>query len=142
MPSHAALPKNVRLLGQRTSERVLVHLLAGASRVVMLSLDEGVMRRPGVITYVTAMRLGKCVVVNGPPRRTGVTSPDGKTGTGRAGPATRWRLGTRFAAYWKTVDCGRRLGANARAFAAAEFSAGRYAADLTAAFTPAERLAG
>lgn len=127
VPTHA-LPNNVRLLG-RLPQDEFWSALAGA-RVVVLSLDAGVMRRPGVITYATAMRLGKCVVVNDPRGATSYIA-DGKTGLvvpSRDPAALR-------EAVRRVLEDGElrtRLGANARAFAAEHFSAGRYAADLTA----------
>jgi glycosyltransferase involved in cell wall biosynthesis len=120
------LPANVRLLG-RLSKDDFWTALAGA-RVVVLSLDPDVMRRPGVITYVTAMRLGKCVVVNDP-RGARSYVADGKTGLmvpARDPAALR-------AALRRVLDDGglrRRLGASARDFAAEHFAPGRYAADL------------
>jgi glycosyltransferase involved in cell wall biosynthesis len=127
VPSRA-LPANVRLMG-RLSKDDFWTALAGA-RVVVLSVDPDVMRRPGVITYVTAMRLGKCVVVNDP-RGAGSYVADGKTGLvvpARDPAALR-------AALLRVLEDGglrARLGANARAYAAEHFSAERYAADLTA----------
>jgi glycosyltransferase involved in cell wall biosynthesis len=127
VPAHGR-PPNVRLLG-RLPRDDFWSALAGASAVV-LSLDPGVMRRPGVITYVTAMRLGKCVVVNDP-RGARSYVADGKTGLvvpARDPAALR-------AALRRVLDDGvprRTLGANARAFAAEHFSAARYAADLAA----------
>jgi glycosyltransferase involved in cell wall biosynthesis len=58
------LPDNVTLLGVvQPSEywRAMMN-----ARLVVLSLEEGIARCPGVITYVAAMRMGKCVVVNEP----------------------------------------------------------------------------
>jgi glycosyltransferase involved in cell wall biosynthesis len=127
VPAHAR-PANVRLLGRLPGDDFW-SALAGA-RVVVLSLDAGVMRRPGVITYVTAMRLGKCVVVNDP-RGAPSYVADGKTGL--VVPA-RDPAALRQAVVRVLEDDGlrTRLGASARDFAAEQFSAGRYAADLTA----------
>ncbi len=122
------VPANVRLLGRLPRDEFW-SALAGAKAVV-LSLDAGVMRRPGVITYVTAMRLGKCVVVNDPRGTQGYVT-DGKTGlVVRSGdPAALRSAIDRVLA---DDDLRRRLGANARAFAAEHLCAGRYARDLAA----------
>lgn len=119
---------NVRLLGTVTKE-AFWSTLAGA-KVVVLALDPDVMRCPGVITYVTAMRLGKCVIVNDP-RGARSYIRHGKTGlivTSRDPEAMRAAL--------KTVlqdDALRRsLGANARDDAAVRFSGDRYRADFAA----------
>jgi glycosyltransferase involved in cell wall biosynthesis len=122
------VPANVRLLGRLPKDDFWSEM-AGA-RVVVLSLDAEVMRRPGVITYVTAMRLGKCVVVNDP-RGAGSYVADGKTGL--VVPA-RDPSALRAALRRVLSDDGLRrgLGANARAFAAEHFSPARYAADLSA----------
>jgi glycosyltransferase involved in cell wall biosynthesis len=121
-------PANVRLLG-RLSKDDFWTALAGA-RVVVLSLDPHVMRRPGVITYVTAMRLGKCVVVNDP-RGARSYVADGQTGLivpARNPAALR-------AALEQVLEDGalrHRLSENARLYAVEHFSADRYAADLAA----------
>lgn len=54
--------KNMTLLGV-VSRDAYFEAMAKAKAVV-LSLQPGIMRCPGVITYVSAMRMGKCVVVN------------------------------------------------------------------------------
>ena len=90
------------------------------ARVVVLSLDPEVMRRPGVITYVTAMRMGKCVIVNDP-RGARSYIADGKTGL--VVPARD--PGALRAALTRVLDDGglrRRLAVNARDFAAAHFA--------------------
>jgi glycosyltransferase involved in cell wall biosynthesis len=122
------VPSNVRLSG-RLAKDDFWSALAGA-RVVVLSLDPDVMRRPGVITYVTAMRLGKCVVLNDP-RGSRSYIADGRTGL--VVPA-RDPAALRAALVRVLEDDGlrRRLGANARVFAAENFSANRYVADLAA----------
>lgn len=122
------LPGNVRVLGRLPKDEFW-SALAGA-RVVVLSLDPDVMRRPGVITYVTAMRLGKCVVVNDP---RGARSYVADGTTGLVVPA-RDPAALRDALHRVLVDDGlrRRLGADARAFAAEHFAASRYAGDLAA----------
>jgi glycosyltransferase involved in cell wall biosynthesis len=122
----AGRPANVRLLGRLPKDEFWS--AAAGARAVVLSLDPDVMRRPGVVTYVTAMRLGKCVVVND---RRGAVSyvADGKTGLvvpARDPAALRYALA-------RVLEDGalrRRLGANARAFAAEHFAPARYVADL------------
>jgi glycosyltransferase involved in cell wall biosynthesis len=126
------IPANVSLLG-RLSKDDFWSALAGA-RVVVLSLDPDVMRRPGVITYVTAMRLGKCVIVNDP-RGARSYIADGKTGL--IVPA-RDPGGLRAALVRVLEDDAlrRRLAANARDYAAEHLTASRYAADLAALLRP------
>jgi glycosyltransferase involved in cell wall biosynthesis len=121
-------PENVRHLGRLPKDEFWSNL-AGA-RVVVLSLDPEVMRRPGVITYVTAMRLGKCVVVNDP-RGARSYVADGETGL--VVPA-RDPAALKAALRRVLDDDGlrHRLGGNAREFAAEHFAARRYAADLAA----------
>jgi glycosyltransferase involved in cell wall biosynthesis len=122
------LPANVRLLGRLPKDEFWSAL--ARARVVVLSLDPDVMRRPGVITYVTAMRLGKCVIVNDP-RGASSYVADGKTGLvvpARDPAALR-------SALRRVLDDGdmrQRLAGNARDFAAEHFAAARYAADLAA----------
>jgi glycosyltransferase involved in cell wall biosynthesis len=58
------LPGNVRLLGFVTPEEYW-RQVAGC-RIVVLSLEPNQLRCPGVVTYVRAMQMGKCVIVNEP----------------------------------------------------------------------------
>jgi glycosyltransferase involved in cell wall biosynthesis len=60
----AAVPPNVRILGVIPPAEYWRNM--AAARFVVLSLEPGVARCPGVITYVAAMHFGKCVVVNEP----------------------------------------------------------------------------
>jgi glycosyltransferase involved in cell wall biosynthesis len=64
IPSELDIPTNVRLLG-RLSFRDYHQALANAS-LIALALRDNHLRCPGIRTYVAAMRLGKCVVVNDP----------------------------------------------------------------------------
>jgi glycosyltransferase involved in cell wall biosynthesis len=100
------------------------------ARAVVLSLDPDVMRCPGVITYVTALRLGKCVVVN-EPRGAGSYIVHGKTGLivpARDPTALRGALERVL-----TDDALRHeLAENARVHAAANFSGARYRAEVAA----------
>jgi glycosyltransferase involved in cell wall biosynthesis len=121
-------PANVRLLGRLSKDNFWSAL--ARARVVVLTLDPDVMRRPGVITYVTAMRLGKCVVVNDP-RGARSYVADGKTGLivpARDPAAVRAALERVL----EDSTLRQRLGENAREYAAERFSADRYAADLAA----------
>lgn len=54
--------KNMEIIGL-VKPNEFFNLIA-KSKIVVLSLEPTVRRCPGVITYVTAMRMGKCVVVN------------------------------------------------------------------------------
>lgn len=57
-------PPNVKVLGIVPAQEYWT--LLAQSRFTVLSLTPGVARCPGVITYVVAMLMGKCVVVNEP----------------------------------------------------------------------------
>jgi glycosyltransferase involved in cell wall biosynthesis len=117
---------NMQLLGT-VPKAEFWSALAGA-RAVVLSLDPDVMRCPGVITYVTALRLGKCVVVN-EPRGAASYIVHGKTGLvvpGRDPAALHGALQRVL-----TDDAFRhRRAENARRHAAANFSGARYRADI------------
>jgi glycosyltransferase involved in cell wall biosynthesis len=120
------IPSNVLLQG-RLSKDDFWSTLAGA-KVVVLSLDPEVMRRPGVITYVTAMRLGKCVIVNDP-RGARSYIADGKTGSivpARDPGALRSALSRVL----EDSSLRKRLGANARDYATRHFGVDRYVNDL------------
>jgi glycosyltransferase involved in cell wall biosynthesis len=71
------VPTNVKLLGELPAGEYWKTLMS--ARFVVLSLHPETLRRPGVITYAGAMRMGKCVVVNDP---AGAASyiRDGETG--------------------------------------------------------------
>lgn len=58
------VPSNVRFLGYLNRPQYWRTL--AAARMVVMSIDAGVLRRSGVITYVGALRLGKCLVINDP----------------------------------------------------------------------------
>jgi glycosyltransferase involved in cell wall biosynthesis len=58
------VPANVKLLGELPAGEYWNTLIK--ARFLVLSLRPETLRRPGVITYVGAMRMGKCVVVNDP----------------------------------------------------------------------------
>lgn len=62
--ANARVPGNVTILGRISADEYWRRLRL--ARLVVLSLESGVLRCPGVITYVAAMRMGKCVVVNEP----------------------------------------------------------------------------
>jgi len=55
---------NMKILG--FIPRIKYMETIASSKAVVLSLEPGIRRCPGVITYVTAMRMGKCVIVNEP----------------------------------------------------------------------------
>ena len=58
------VPPNVKLLGELPAGEYWQTLMN--ARFLVLSLHPETLRRPGVITYAGAMRMGKCVVVNDP----------------------------------------------------------------------------
>ena len=64
VPSLQPSLANVTLLG-RVAHDDFYRQIAGASLVV-LSLTDNQLRFPGLRTYVSAMRLGKCVIINEP----------------------------------------------------------------------------
>jgi glycosyltransferase involved in cell wall biosynthesis len=120
------VPANVRLLGRLTKDEFWAAL--AQARVVVLSLDPEVMRRPGVITYVTAMRLGKCVIVNDP-RGGRSYIADGKTGI--IVPARDpGALRTALLRVLEDDALRQRLAASARDFAGHHLGTDRYVAEL------------
>jgi glycosyltransferase involved in cell wall biosynthesis len=123
-----ALPDDVRRLG--TTSRDVFWSEAAGARAVVLALDPDVMRCPGVITYVTAMRLGKCVVVNDP-RGAPSYIRHGETGLIVA-PRDPAALRDALLAVLTDDSLRRRLAENARAYAAEHFTAERYRADFAA----------
>jgi glycosyltransferase involved in cell wall biosynthesis len=58
------VPENVTLLGELPAGEYWQTLMS--ANFLVLSLRPETLRRPGVITYAGAMRMGKCVVVNDP----------------------------------------------------------------------------
>lgn len=56
------ISKNMKILGRVKADEYLD--LIAKSKFVVLSLEPDIIRPPGVTTYVTAMRMGKCVIVN------------------------------------------------------------------------------
>jgi glycosyltransferase involved in cell wall biosynthesis len=100
------------------------------SRLVVQSLQAGVLRFPGVITYVTAMRMGKCVVVN---ETRGARSyiRDGETGI-LVPPGDPQALADALRRLWHDDRLRRQIGERARAYAARHFSTARWLADVEA----------
>jgi glycosyltransferase involved in cell wall biosynthesis len=122
----APVPDNAHLLGTVSREAYLQAL--ARARLVVLSLDNRVLRFPGVITYVLAMRLGKCVIVNDP--RGACSYID----SGTTGVLVRNRdpaaLRDALTSLWEDEPRRQWLGAQARAYAAQNLSTARYLADL------------
>ena len=56
------IAKNMTLLGTLSSQEYYTAM--AQSKLVVLSLEPNLRRSPGVITYVSAMKLGKAVIVN------------------------------------------------------------------------------
>jgi glycosyltransferase involved in cell wall biosynthesis len=54
--------ENIFLIGRVNKDEFFSKI--ARAKLVVLSLEPGLMRCPGVITYVSAMKLGKCVIVN------------------------------------------------------------------------------
>jgi glycosyltransferase involved in cell wall biosynthesis len=100
------------------------------ARLVVLSLQSGLLRFPGVITYVTALRMGKCVVVNDPRgARSYIT--DGETGV-LVPPGDPQALADKLRRLWHDDRLRRGIAARAREYAAAHFTTARYLADIEA----------
>jgi glycosyltransferase involved in cell wall biosynthesis len=123
-----SLPGNVQVLGPLPRAEFLAQL-AGA-RLVVLSLEAGLMRYPGVITYVTAMALGKCVVVNDPHGAVSYIA-DGRTGVivpERSPDA----LGNAITRLWEDDNLRQTIAGNAGEHAARHLSTERYFRDIRA----------
>jgi len=110
------------------------------ARLVVLSLEPGLMRYPGVITYVTALRLGKCVIVNDPH---GAKSyiVNGRTGV-LVAPQDPQALADAIRDLWAQDRRRSRLSLAARAHAAQNFSLARYWLDLEELTAPLAKCAG
>lgn len=122
------LPPNVGCLGRVTPAKFLAEM--ARARLVVLSLESGLMRYPGVITYVTALRLGKCVIVNDPDGAKSYVV-NGKTGVlipAKNPPA----LAEAIQGLWADDARRRTLAERARSFAAEHFSLARYREHLAA----------
>ncbi len=119
---HLSVPRNVKILG-RVSETEYWRQLRGA-RLMVLSLQKDVIRRPGVITYVGAMRAGKCTVVNDP---MGAASyiEHGTTGF-LVGPEDPAALRDQLRTLLDAPALIERVGAQAKQAAAERFSAAAY----------------
>lgn len=125
----ANLSPNMKLLG-RIGRDEYFQTMARA-KLVVLSLEPHILRSPGVITYVYAMRLGKCVIVNEPEGapsyiengRTGVIVP-------HSSPAA---LRSAIVDMLNDDERRRTMGQAARDFSAQAFSIGRYLRDVEAA---------
>jgi len=116
------VPPNVVILGTLPPEEYNEVLLR--SRFVVVSLDPHVPRRPGVITYVSAMQAGKCVVVNDP---MGAASYIEHNRTGFLVPAADPAgLRNQILALWHDPDKIQAVGLEAQHAAQQRFSAGCY----------------
>jgi glycosyltransferase involved in cell wall biosynthesis len=123
-PRHVSA--NMELTGQVSRARFLERM-AGA-RLVVLSLQDGLLRHPGVVTYVTALRLGKCIVVNDPDGA-GSYIRHGETGW-LVPPRDPAALGEAIRFLWDDQPRRQALAANASADSARRFGLDRYRADL------------
>jgi glycosyltransferase involved in cell wall biosynthesis len=123
-----SLPANGTVLGPLSRQSFFAQM-AGA-RLVVLSLEPGMMRYPGVITYVTAMALGKCVIVNDPHGAVSYIA-DGQTGVivpERSAEALR----TTIVRLWEENALRRTIADNAAEHAAHSLSTARYFRDIHA----------
>ncbi len=121
-----AVPGNVKILGRIPEAEYWRQLCA--ARLLVLALEKDVIRRPGVITYVGAMRLGKCVVVND---NTGAASyiEHGKTGF-LVPPADPSALREQIRTLLASPELVEQTAAQARKAAAERFSAAAYYAAI------------
>jgi glycosyltransferase involved in cell wall biosynthesis len=124
----AHLAPNMTVMGRM--ERDDYFRMMAKATLVVLSLERGVMRSPGVITYVYAMRMGKCVIVN---------EPDGAPSymeNGRTGaivpPEDPAALRAAIVALLDDHERRRSIGNAARAASREELTIGRYVSDLQA----------
>jgi glycosyltransferase involved in cell wall biosynthesis len=122
------VPKNVTILGEVSPEEYWKQL--AQSLIVVLSLEPDLLRFPGVITYVRAMQLGKCVVIN-----ESIGGADyvthGETGV-LVPPSDAAALRTEIQELLENPSLRVQLGANAYRAAAARFSPGVYREALQA----------
>ena len=118
--------QNMRLLGISNHDEYFSTM--ARAKLVVLSLEPGIMRCPGVITYVTAMRMGKCVIVN-ETQGTQDYIIDGRTGV-----VVRERdpeaLKNAITSLLSDAALRRQISGSAFAFAAEHFSISRYISDL------------
>lgn len=115
------VPANVRFLGYLPPQDYW-RALASAELVVM-SIDPGVLRRSGVITYVGALRLGKCLVINDPVGSVSYFEP-GVSGF-VAPPADPAALRRQIEDLLRHPEKAAAAGASAREFSK-QYAAGRY----------------
>jgi glycosyltransferase involved in cell wall biosynthesis len=126
------VPRNVKLLGPLSA--VEYRRTVTAARFVVLSLQPDILRRPGVITYVQAMRMGKCVVVNDPDGASSYID-HGETGF-LVKPADPNALRAQIEALLGDAATVRRVAGNSARVAEERFSGKQYFAALERAVTP------
>lgn len=136
------IPANVHIAGNLPASEYW-RMLAEA-RFIVLSLRPDVIRRPGVITYVGALRMGKCVVVNDPG---GASSYIDHEETGfLVDPASSGQLREQICALLQHPEIVERVAANAARMARERFTAARYFHDveriLETSLGKASRVAG
>lgn len=120
------IPANVHIAGTLSTHEYW-RTLAGA-RFIVLSLRPDVIRRPGVITYVGALRMGKCVVVNDPE---GASSYIDHQETGfLVEPASAAQLRRQICDLLQHPEIVERVAANAAQAARERFAAARYFCDI------------
>lgn len=113
--------ENMTILGKISREDYFRQM--ASCKLVVLSLDP-VVRFPGVITYVYAMRMGKCVIVNDP---IGARSylEDGKTGRIIA-PRDFVGLNQAIVELLRNHQLRQEMGRHAKAVSASEFCSQAY----------------
>jgi glycosyltransferase involved in cell wall biosynthesis len=120
------VPANVTLLGELGADDYWNTLTS--ARFVVLSLHPETLRRPGIITYAGAMRMGKCVVVNDP---AGAASYIRNGDTGFLAPASdAGALRQQICFLLDHPETVSAVGKNAQEAARALFSSAQYVIDL------------
>jgi glycosyltransferase involved in cell wall biosynthesis len=116
------IPDNVEIVGKLHASEYLRTLTE--SKFVVVSVQPNVLRHPGVMTYVAAMRLGKCIIVNDP---LGASSyiEHGRTGF-LVDPSDPIALRAQICALLDDPEMVKRVGANAQQVALERFTSERY----------------
>jgi glycosyltransferase involved in cell wall biosynthesis len=120
------IAQNMKLTGK--VEKKEYFKLMAKSKLVVLAVEPSIMRSPGVITYVYAMRMGKCIVLND---LLGANSyiENGKTGV-LIEPKKPELLKAAIVDLLNDDSRRRAIGRAAREYALSHYSGQRYFSDL------------
>lgn len=125
-----AVPENVKIIGMIPRDEYFRQI--NQAKAVVLSLDSTSdncsLRFPGVITYVSAMRMRKCLIVN-EPRGTASYIVDGEHGI-LPPPADPYSLKEAILKVWEDKAFRESLANNAYERSHSEFGYERYFSDL------------